>query len=224
MSTAISQKETRIHLLFLLYGMVIISLMVLMVVRLPQDLKEDIEAEMHHTVEYLSEPEHASLQKRAQDRYQYWLHDSGVYAVIYGALVPADQKTYAEEWQSGASLGIISDTWIYRVLRNFQLYFYQITHRITLMEFWLLSMLPMMLATVATGYYQWQVKLYQMTGQSTSLVRIWLKILWFVLFLFLAYLITPNLFGPYTIFAPPVLLMLVALCASYVVSNFSKSV
>ena len=83
-------------------------------------------------------------------------------------------------------------------------------------------MLPMMVAVIMTGYYTWRIKQYQLVAASTTHVRLWLKALWMVLFLFSVYLITPNIFGYYTIYAPPVLLVLVALSMSLILSNFSK--
>lgn len=223
MATVISAKETRLHILIMLYFLVLIALFMLMVIREPEAVRADIEFELHHTVEYLSEQEQLSLDTKAKKRFQSWLYDSGLYESVYGALAPKTQQNYAVQWQSDASFGFLSEGWIFRLLENFQLYFYQVTHRLTLMEFWMLTTLPMVIAIIATGYYSWRIKAYQLIGQSTSSVRIWLKVMWLVLFLFLAYMITPNIFGAYTIFAPPVLLLVVALSISYVISSFSKS-
>jgi hypothetical protein len=203
--------------------MVLIALFMLMIIREPEAVQKDIETEMHHTIDYLSVQEQVSLENRTKIRFRSWLYDSGLYQAVYGAIAPSTQKNYAVEWQKNASLGIISEGWIFKLLQNFQLYFYQFAHRATLLEFWFLSTLPMVVAIVTTGYYSWRIKAYQLISQSTSSVRIWLKVLWIVLFMFLGYLITPNIFGAYTIFAPPVLLFIVALSVSYVISNFAKS-
>lgn len=214
---------TPLHVLFMMYAMVIVSLFVLMIFRDPVSLQADIQTEMDHTVEYLSQSEYQLLDDKTKARYQSWMFDSGVYPTLYDALAPDEQRDYAKRMQEGASLGVLKDSRLFTILKNFKLYFYQITHRITLMEFWLATLLPMLIAVIATGYYKWRIKAYQLTGQSTAGVWIWLKVLWLMLFLFLAYAITPNLFGAYSIFAPPTLLLVVALSISYVISSFSKS-
>jgi len=223
MTTAVLEKETRIHLIIYLYLMVFIALFLLVIIRQPDQLKLDIKTEMEYTVKYMSVLEYADLQSRINNRYQSWLHDSNIYAGVYKALAPTRQKKYAEEWQENSSAGFVSNVTMHRIIDNFELYFYQITHRITLMEYWMLLMLPLMIAIIFTGYYRWRIKLYQLIGQSTSLVRIWLKVMWLMLSLFLVYLITPNLFGPYSVFAPPVLLLVMALSVSFIISSFTKT-
>jgi len=223
MTTAVLEKETRVHLIIFLYFMVFIALFLLIIIRQSEPLKSDIKTEMEYTVKYMSGPEQNELQTRINKRYQKWLYDSNIFSVVYDALAPTGQKQYAKEWQENASAGLISNSNMHRIIINFELYFYQIVHRITLMEYWFYLMLPLMFAVIATGYYRWRIKLFQLIGQSTTLVRIWSKALWLVLSLFLVYLITPNLFGPYSVFAPPVLLLVIALSISFIISSFTKS-
>lgn len=224
MSTVITASSTRLNLIFMLYSMMFLIVFALMIVRTPEGVRGSIEKELNYTVVMLGPTEQISLETLTKDRFQRWIYDSGFYPGLYRALEPQRQKEGYEEWQKKGSFGFLSEGWIWRLLENFQLYAYQIVHRLTLMEFWILTMLPMMVAIVMTGYYQWQIKKYQLAGASTTHVRLWLKALWIVLFMFSIYLITPNIFGVYTIYAPPFLLVLVALSISYIMSNFSKAI
>lgn len=224
MSTAISANSTRLNLIFMLYSMMFLIVFALMIVRTPEGVRGSIEKELKYALVMLGSEEQYALETLTKDRFQRWFYDSGFYPGLYNALAPQRQKEGYEEWQNKGSFGFLSEGWIWRLLENFQLYAYQVTHRLTLMEFWILTMLPMMVSIVMTGYYSWQIKKYQLVASSTTHVRLWLKALWLVLFLFSIYLITPNIFGFYTIYAPPVLLVLVALSISYIMSNFSKTV
>lgn len=223
MSTAILEKETRVHLIGWLYFAVLLALFLLILIRQSKDVNDDIEMEMMHMVDYMSVPEYTELQSRIVNRYNYIMVEKKVYETVYDLLAPTGQKTYAEQWQENASAGLISNATMFRIIENFRLYSYQIIHRVTLMQYWTTLMLPLMVAILFTGYYRWRIKLYQLVGQSTSLVRIWMKVMWLMLSLFLIFLITPNLFGPYSIFAPPVLLIVIALSISFVISSFTKS-
>lgn len=223
MTTVITASSTRLNLIFMLYSMMFLIVFCLMIVRNPDNVRAGIEHELNYSVVTLGVSEQYLLETTTKERFQRWIFDSGFYPTLYAALAPERQRPEFEQWQSKGSYGFLSEGWIWRLLENFQLYAYQVTHRITLMEFWMLTMLPMMIAIIMTGYYTWQIKKYQLISSSTTHVRLWLKALWIVLFLFSIYLITPNMFGLYTIYAPPVLLILVALSISYIMSNFSKT-
>ena len=223
MSTSILAKETRLHLVFGIYVMVFFGLLLQMIIRPPADVRTQIENELSSTVTYLSTSDYQYLENKINVRFQSWAYDSGFYPFFHKAFYPERQAEYAEDWQKGASLGLIDGGWIIRMLENMQLFIYQMVHRITLIEFWFVTMLPMMIAVVMTGYYQWRIKQYQLAGSSTGYVRMYLKLLWIILFLFSVYLITPNIFGAYTIYAPPALLLVVAISVSLVFTNFSKA-
>jgi hypothetical protein len=222
MSTAIIQDSTRLNLVFMLFGILFLLVFMAMVAREPDNVRADIETELMDSKTMLGAQEQVVLERQTKERFQSWFYDSGMYDFIYKMLAPAKQVDAIEEWQAKSSYGFLSRGWVYRFLENFQLYGYQFTHRITMMQFWMMTMLPMMIAIVMTGYYTWRIKQYQLTGQSTAKVRLWMKAMWFSFLLFSIYLVTPNLIGAYTLFAPPVLLALVSISIALVISSFSK--
>ena len=202
---------------------VLIGLVLQMLFRPPENVRTQIETELFATSTYLTTSDFQHIEHQINGRFQSWVHETNFYPVIEEALKPEKQKGYAQHWQEEASLGLLSDKWLFRLLENLQLFAYQLVHRITLLEFWTFTMLPMMIAVIMTGYYQWRIKLYQLGGSSTGHVRVYLKLMWLLLFLFSVYLITPNLFGGYTMYAPPTLLLVVAISISLVFTNFSKA-
>lgn len=224
MSTVISAKGTRLSIIFSLYSIMLLCLFLLMIAREPVNVRAGIEKELKLALVMLGTSDQAYLEGRTKARFQDWLYDSGFYQTLYKAMAPERQSEHMEDWQAKGSFGFLSEGWIWRLLENFQLYFYQVVHRLTLMEFWTITVLPMMTCIIISGYYHWKIKHYQLVSSSTGGVRIWLKCLWFVLFFFSIYLVTPNIFGYYTIYAPPVLLLMIALSISLVIHNFSKTI
>lgn len=222
MSTSILVKETRLHLLFMLYVMVFMGLFLQMIIRPAENVRFEIQDELSSMNNYLTTTDFTHLEQRTHTRFQSWMYDSGFYPFIDNALRPEEQKQYATEWQEKASFNLISDANLLRFLENLQLFSFQIVHRITLMEFWLIALFPMCIAITATGYYHWQMKQYQLAGSSVNHVRGYMKLIWLTLFVLCVYLITPNVFGAYTIFAPAVLLLTIATATSLILSNFSK--
>lgn len=223
MTTVISAQGTRVSLLFMLYSFMFLFLFMLMVVRSPQNVRADIETELRQALVTLGVKDQNQLEDTTKARFQSWIYDSGFYPSIYAAIAPTRQREGLEEWQKKGSYGFLSEGWVWRLLENLQLYSYQITHRLTMLEFWVMTTLPMMICIILSGHYHRKIRQYQLIAASPAHVRVWLKTLWIVLFLFSIYLITPNIFGFYTLFAPPILLGVVALSIALILANFTKS-
>lgn len=223
MTTVITEETSRLKLLFTLYTLMLFIIFAMMVIRSPESVRTSIESELDYTAHHLGTIEQNRLEEITKKRFQGWVHDSGFYNIIYQAIAPKDDSVGLRVVQQSERSHFFHEGWIWRLLENLQLFSYQIIHRLTLMEFWLLTMLPSVVAITMTGYYNWKIKKYQLAGHSTRQVRIWLKSLWIILMVFSVYLITPNIFGTYTIYAPPLLMIMVALSLSLILSNFGKS-
>lgn len=222
MSTAILGSENRLHLIWTLNVVVICAIFILCLFQNPKTVRASIETELKYSSQQL-QSEFKEIERLNLDRYNRWWIESGLQRFVHQLLPEKEQSDYAKHMQENASLGYIADITLTKFVENVELYLYQIIHRLTLLQFWCLTMLPFMAAVVITGYYHWRIKFYSLTGQSTTSVRLWLKISWIVIFIFSIYLITPNLFGTYTVFAPPILLALLSIMISYILKNFSKS-
>ena len=221
MSTVIAESS-RLNVIFTLFSSLFLCIFLAMVIREPESVRMGIEQELADSRVMLGPQEQVYLEQKTKDRFQLWYYDSGLYGMVHRFFAPEKQNKIIEDWQDESSLGFMSHGWIVRFLENFQLYGYQFMHRITMMQFWIVTMFPMMIAIIVTGYYTWKIQQYKLTGQSTAKVRLWLKALWIAFLLFSIYLVTPNLIGIYTLFAPPVLLILVSLSISLIISSFSK--
>lgn len=224
MATVIVANSSRLNLIYFLFSFLLLCLFAAMVIRDPSAVRRGIETELNDARTMLGPIEQTYLEKETKRRFQSWYYDSGLYGTVHKFFAPNKQKIIVENWQSKSSAGFLSEGWIVQFLENFQLYGYQFMHRITMMQFWIVTMLPMMLAIILTGYYTWRIQQYKLTGQSTAKVRMWLKALWISFLLFSIYLVTPNLIGAYTLFAPPVLLTLVSLSIALIIASFSKEI
>lgn len=222
MATVIVAETSRLNLIYVLFTSLLLCIFAAMVLRDPVAVRKGIETELNDSRKMLGQQEQLYLESETKARFQRWYFDSGLYETVHHFFAPKKQLQVMEDWQDKSSLGFMSKGWIVRFLENFQLYGYQFMHRITMMQFWIVTMLPMMVAIITTGYYSWRIQQYQLTGQSTAKVRLWLKALWISVLLFSIYLVTPNLIGAYTLFAPPALLILVSLSIALVIASFSK--
>ena len=129
MTTVITASSTRLNLIFMLYSMMFLGVFLLMIVRSPDSVRTGIEKELKIAMVTMGTSDQYKLETVTKERFQNWFYDSGFYPTMYDAIAPARQREGFEEWQKKSSFGFMSEGWIWRLLENFQLYAYQITHR-----------------------------------------------------------------------------------------------
>ncbi|WP_240224671.1 DUF4400 domain-containing protein [Rheinheimera hassiensis] len=218
MTTVITKNASRFNVIYVILALLGLYAFAMIVIKDTPQYKVAIEAELNYVLEKMPEAEGQHLESVTQGRFQRWLYDSGAFYKLKSMFMPKDVQ-YQEEM----SKGIFSVKRVHQVLNNLQYLVYQFIMRITLVEFWLYTMLPMMVAMVVTGYYNWKKKTYQLGGQSVNVVRLWLKVGWGFLLLMSSYLVIPNIAGAYTLFAPPLLMFIMALAISKIIQSFHKS-
>lgn len=218
MTTAITSQVSRFNLIYIIVTMLAFYAFAMMFIKDTDSFRQGVEQELTYILEKVPSKEAEYLQSVTTFRYQRWLHQSGVFAEMRRMFMPK-QIDYMEDM----SKGVLSRDWNVRFLNNMQYMFYQFVMRLTLLEFWLYTMLPMSIAIVMTGYFNWKKKLYQLGGHSVNVVRLWLKIGWLFLLLLCSYLVVPSFAGVYALYAPPVLMVVLAFTISKVIESFHKS-
>lgn len=218
MTTVITKNVSRFNIIYMLLALLGLYAFAMIVIKDTPQYKVAIESELDFVLDKMPEAEAKHLESVTQSRFQRWFYDSGAFYKLKSMFMPKDVQ-YQEEM----SKGIFSVKRVHQVLNNLQYLVYQFIMRITLVEFWLYTMLPMMVAMVATGYFNWKKKAYQLGGQSVNVVRLWLKVGWGFLLLMSTYLVIPNIAGAYTLFAPPLLMFIMALAISKIIQSFHKS-
>lgn len=218
MTTVVTKSIGRFNLIYMLIAMLGFYTFAMLIIKDTASYKQGVETELQYIIEKMPEAESQYLEEVTQRRFQSWLYSSGAFEQLKKLFMPKDVR-----YQEDMSKGIFSVRRVHSVLNNLQYMVYQFIMRITLVEFWLYTMAPMLLAVIATGYFEWKKKAYQLGGQSVNVVRLWLKVGWMFMLLMSTYLVVPNITGAYTLYAPPILMFILAVSIAKIVQSFHKS-
>jgi hypothetical protein len=215
--TAITSKHSRGEVLYyLLAGLMFYSFAMLFVYD-TKGYQQTIENEVRATINSLEEGTAEELLEISRERQQSWIYRSGFYPTIYKFFAPKEVK-YIDDWSKGVLGGGI----MFKFLTNVQYLGYQIIHRLTVLQLWMMALLPLMMAIVMTGYYKWRITQYRLGGQSAGVVRIWSKVVWLAFITLTTYIIFPAVLGDLAVYAPVTILMLMAIGVGQIVKSFNK--
>ena len=216
-TTAISASRGRAWMIFTLVTMLLTACFGLMIITDTEQYKAQVQAEVDKTSQWLDSEAAYRISDTVQRRQRAWIYDSGFYPAIRDAITPK-QVDYIDK----ASKGVFSTKWNIRLLMNGQYLAYQFIHRLTLIEFWLWTLLPLMGAMVLTGVFKWKIKQYQLGGQSVNVTRLWLKVFWALGATLSVYLFAPSAIGAASFYIPAIFLIVVAFAASQVIQSYNK--
>ena len=173
-----------------------------------------LNTEISNTVEFVGDEEGAKIVNRSQLYYQL--------AHKYIPEKKVDSHSYVEEktskWKqirwASAKLSDLGD--------KLELLLYQCLFRWSLMQYWGLTLAPIVAAMVYEGYKVREIKMYEFGMSSGKRQVIWLKAFAFLLFMMNVYLILPysSNFGPYY---PPVAVLLSGFALKQVTSHITKA-
>lgn len=215
--TAITASIGRFNMIFTGVTLIICYAFLMLLITDAKEYQRAVESEVLFTVGSLTASESEYILQKTRQRQQKWIYDSGFYPSLKKMFLPKEVP-YIEE----LTKGVFSTKWNYRALMNVQYLAYQLIHRLTMLQFWLMTLLPLMAAIVITGFYQWRIKQYQLGGHSVSVVRIWTKAIWVVFAVLATYLVVPNVGGAYSLFAPPIVLVFAAVGVGQIIKSFNK--
>jgi len=214
MSTAITKNATRAQMLNMLFFGSLAIVLAAMIAMDTDKLQRFIVLEINEVREAFSEKDFKSLEARVRDRHQVLLYDSGFFDGVRERFVPK------ERGESGASA--LGNRYLYQWVNNLQVISYQALFRLTILEYWFFSMLPMVVALLGTGYYNWRIKGYYMGGTHANIMRLYLKAVWFLFAGLITYIVFPNFLNLHNPFVPPILIFLMALLMSRIITNYQK--
>lgn len=215
--TAISSSKGRTWMIFTIISMMLLSCFALLLVTDVKNYEDAVKQEVNKTSTWLDAAAAERINGKVARRQIEWIYESGFYPSIRDALTPK-KVDYIED----ASKGILSTKWNERLLMNFQYLAYQFIHRLTLLEFWLWTLSPLMGAIVITGVYKWKIKQYQLGGQSVNVTRLWIKMFWLLGTCLSIYLFAPSAIGAASAYIPAIFLVVAALAAAQVIQSYNK--
>ncbi|AYV11429.1 DUF4400 domain-containing protein [Shewanella algae] len=114
------------------------------------------------------------------------------------------------------------ETVLKRAATNIHIMTYQIIYRITVIQFWLWMMLPMLFAMIYEGYTARQIRLYEPEQISIKGSRFWTRSLVYLVIITFTYLVLPNLLGQYAPWYPVATLFLTGYAIRNTVKNYMK--
>lgn len=216
MSTVIANKKiSRLQIYNVIFASLVFYVFTMLILKDEATYQEQLITELGYIEAHASDGVWLSIDKRARDRHQKYLYSSGAYGVIKKWFLPKESDSPVNNTFSGK--------WNYRAVTNIQVLHFQVMHRFSAMEHWVVELFFFSVAMIAWGYNQWRAGKYRLGGASVNRVRLWLKLLWLTVGMILTFVVSPNIFGEYTYYAPAVFIIVLSFAVSKLIQSFNKS-
>lgn len=212
-ATAITAKSSRIQTLIFIGVFMLGAIFVMLLMRDHAPYNASVTSELQLVRDAISQNDWTKLNTKTVERYERWFHDSGIYQYVFEALVPTQDTEFDV---------MFSGKWNERLALNVQVFAYQITHRLVMIEYWLWLLLPAMIAIIWTGVNVFRSKIYIIGGVKPNVVRLYLKGGWLLINVFLIYLAMPNFLGSWAPFAPAAFLIMFSMLIMGIIQAFHK--
>lgn len=112
----------------------------------------------------------------------------------------------------------------YRFVNNVQYTLYQASFRWHMMQFWILTMLPVVIAFSVTGYYRWKIKHFSMDSGKTIAIKLVLSGLITLVSALIFYMIAPSFGLPGSYYIPAFIILAIGYLAGRAISSFHLDV
>ncbi len=99
---------------------------------------------------------------------------------------------------------------------------YQVFFRLSLLQYWALTILPFVAAVIMEGYWIRKIKMYEFKQASAVKQQIWLRSFFFLGFMLNLYMLLPFTTG-FGQFYPPIVLILMAIIAKNTITHVTKT-
>ena len=215
MATAISDhRASRFQIIHLILALAIVFSAIMMTTKNTPEYQKGVQDELVSAKNSLEKESWEFIENKAKARHVAWVYDSGFYNFIHKIFIPKNGGGVAEP--------ITDDAILVRLVNNMQILGYQVTFRVTLMEYWLTVIAPLTVCIVISGYYKWRRAKYKMGGASTGKSRVWLKIIWLLFIALIIVLIMPAILGSFNVYAPMIFMILLSVTISQFITAFHK--
>ncbi|GIU41068.1 hypothetical protein TUM3794_20640 [Shewanella colwelliana] len=109
-----------------------------------------------------------------------------------------------------------------RAATNIHIMSYQIIYRVTVIQYWIWLMLPLLFAMIYEGYTARKIRLYEPEQISIKGSRLWTRSIVYLILISFTYLVLPNLLGQYAPWYPVATLFLTGYAIRNTVKNYMK--
>jgi hypothetical protein len=212
-ATAVTANSSRLQAFIFIGVMLLGAIFVMLMLKEHDGYSASVTGELNIVRDSLSDNDWSKVREKTVRAYNWWFHDSGFYELVFEALIPESKTAWDE---------VVKYEWNERFAMNAQVFAYQITHRLIMIEYWVWLLLPAMIAVIWTGVNAFRSKIFIIGGVKPNIVRLYLKASWVLINLFLIYLMTPNFLGAWAPFAPAIFLMLFSMLTMGIIQAFHK--
>lgn len=173
-----------------------------------------LNTEISDTVAFVGSEEGNNIVRRSQLYYQL--------AKKYIPEKTVNSNSYVEEKTSKWKQVRWASAKLSDLGEKLELLLYQCLFRWSLMQYWALTLAPIVAAMVFEGYKVREIKMYEFGMSSGKRQVIWLKAFAFLLFMMNVYMLLPysSNFGPYY---PPVIVLMSAFALKQITSHITKA-
>lgn len=214
MSTAVTSQVTRSQFAMIMICLSVFMIFALMVIRDTDAYRSGVESEIETVRSTLTAAEWNVIDNTSKRRFSKYVHETGLFELLKDWFLPARSASEINQTFSGK--------WNYRVVENLQVFFYQCFYRLTMLEFWFWTLIPLCIAIVVSGVNAYRAKKYALEGTRANVVRIYLKVIWISFLSLIGYMIMPAMMGGIAPYAPALAFIILALATSGVASAFHK--
>jgi hypothetical protein len=197
------------------FGLSLLGLALTMLINNNSDYYNSLQNELVTTKNNVGSDSWNIIDSRAKARHKANFYDNGLFDLIV--------KTFLSERDDYITRNIEqSDDIQAKFVNNIQVMSYQIFFRLTVLEYWIAALAPLCIAIMASGYYKWRKKKYQMGGSSTGKGRLWMKVAWLLAVGFIAMLILPPFIVSLSVYTPVFFFLTASLAVSNYIASFAK--
>ncbi|AZL83385.1 DUF4400 domain-containing protein (plasmid) [Aliivibrio salmonicida] len=105
---------------------------------------------------------------------------------------------------------------------KFRLMTYQAAYRISLLQYWLIALMPAFLAIVYDGVNTWRIKKYEFGNTSDKRQKAWMQLIGFCMFFLNLYFIMPFS-GGFGALLPPTLMIIIIILIRNAITHVTKT-
>ncbi|MBE1299716.1 MAG: DUF4400 domain-containing protein [Alteromonadaceae bacterium] len=222
-SNRISVSMTRTQIIFLIITLAVGASGLAVAVLDHDAYKLQVQKELSYAEQTLGQQQWQKMQEVVNDRYKRHFKLSGHYDTLHAMFIPAhDEPARFKTITRILGKDLNGDRTLDNFVNNIQVLVYQVTFRLTALEYWLSLLTPLLVCILISAINEWRIKQYQVGGASTTRARIYIKVTWLVVIGAIFLTITPNMLGKVSVVMPAIVLLTITLIAGQFIKSYQK--
>ncbi|MCO4319910.1 DUF4400 domain-containing protein [Aliidiomarina quisquiliarum] len=179
-----------------------------------EKFRANLSKEVEHAQKSLHKKDFDSIEQKTNALFNKVAHDIGVIRWAGAALLPKEgtEDIFLNQ--------MLPQEMNYRFVNNLQYTIYQAAFRTQMLWFWFFVMLPIVIAFIVTGYYQWKIKHFSMQSGSTIAIKLFFSGFITLVSTLLVYMLFPSLGIAGTFILPALVILAMGYFAGRAIASF----